>query len=140
LFDLFSAFRASAPPSGLFLVDLQATGLESSQPHRLGTMTNVLAPVWRSNNTLFGFVRQDDGALGLRSIDPAAATIRDVGVRLQVGVGQGGGLAAHWDANNGRVLLLSRPSSSTIASGAGLTGPLEAWLVSFSTAPETAPR
>jgi len=140
LFDLFSAFRASAPPSGLFLVDLQATGLESSQPHRLGTMTNVLAPVWRSNNTLFGFVRQDDGALGLRSIDPAAATVRDVGVRLPAGVGQGGGLAAHWDADNGRVLLLSRPSSSTSVSGAGLTSPLEAWLVSFSTAPETAPR
>jgi len=137
LFDLFSAFRASSPPSGLFLADLQATGLEVSLPRRLGTMTNVVAPVWRSNNELFGFVRQDDGALGLRSIDPATATVRDTGVRLQAGVGQGSGLAARWDADKGRVLLLSRRSSSTIVSG---SGPLEAWLVSFATTPDTGAR
>jgi len=131
LFDLFSAFRASSPPSGLFVADLQATGLEVSQPRRLGTMTNVVAPVWRSDNELFGFIRQD-GALGLRLMDPATATVRDAGIRLQPGVGQGSGLAAHWDAENGRVLLLSRRSSSAIVSG---SGPLEAWLVSFATTP-----
>ena len=140
MFDLFGAFSASAPPSGIFLADLDATGLDASQPRRLGALTNLLAPVWRSDDSLFGFVRQDDGTLGLRSVDPASALVKDVGVRLPSGVGKGSGLAARWDVENGRVLLLSRPSSSTIVSGTSLGSPLAGWLVSFATAATAAQR
>jgi len=137
LLDLFGALRPSAPPSGLFLADLATTGLAASQPHRLGTATNMLAPVWRDDGTILGLVRQDNGALALRTVDPGSGGSHDPGAQLPAGTGQGSGLAAHWDAQQRRALLLSRPSAgATTPAG---TAPLQAWLVSFVPAAPVAP-
>ena len=129
LLDLFSALRPSAPPTGLFLADLDAAGLAAAQPRRLGTIAGVAAPVWRDDHTLLGFVRQADGALALRTIDAATGAVRDPGAQLPTGVGQGTGLATHWDSERGRLLLLSHPATS--AAPAAGAGSLQAWLVSF---------
>jgi len=69
LFGIFSALRPSAPPSGLFMANLEASGLQDAQPRRLGTAINTFGLVWRSESALLGFARQDDGTLALRSID-----------------------------------------------------------------------
>ena len=123
LFDFFSAFRASVPQSGLFVANLEPPDINAGLPRRLGTVTNTLGPFWRSDTSLFGFALQEDGTLALRSIDAASGVVRDLGVRLPAGIAQGVGLAARWDTDRGRALLLSRPSSGT--------SPLRAWLVSF---------
>jgi hypothetical protein len=130
LFDFFGAFSAlrapSAPPTGLFVASVEASGLEATRPQRIGTAINTLGPVWRSENVLYSFARQNDGTLALRSIDPGSGATRNLGVRLPVSTGQGAGLAARWDTRHGYALLLSQPSN------AGTGGPsLQAWLVSF---------
>jgi len=128
LFDLFGALRASAPASGLFVVDLNASGVQASQPRRVGKLTGVVAPVWRQDGTLLSLVRQNDGALALRSIDTGGAT-SDPGAPLPVGALQGTGLAARWDTAHGRALLLTRPTTAN--SNAAGVAPLQAWLVSY---------
>jgi hypothetical protein len=65
LFGIFGALRPSAPPSGLFV----ATP-DDGQARRLGTSINTFGPLWRSETSLNGFVRRDDAALALRTIDP----------------------------------------------------------------------
>jgi hypothetical protein len=126
-FGVFSALRASsAPPSGLFMASVEASGLETAHPRRVGTAINTLGPVWRSQNALYSFARQDDGTLALRSIDPTSGATHDLGVRLPAGTGQGAGLAIRWDTRHGYALLLSQPSN---AGTGGLS--LQAWLVSF---------
>jgi hypothetical protein len=130
LFGLFGALRAAAPPSGLFLANLGGADLAAVQPRRIGTAINTAGPVWRSETTLFGLARQDDGTLALRSIDTTTGAVRDLGVRLPAGTGQGLGLSARWDTRHGRALVLARPSA-TGAVGNAASGPLQAWLVSF---------
>ncbi len=132
-FGVFGALRASAPPSGLFVANLEASGLQAVQPHRLGSSINTVGPVWRSEGVLYGLARQDDGTLALHSIDPTTGAVRDLGVRLPAGTGQGTGLAARWDVNHGSALLLSHPSN-----GAGDSASLQAWLVSFVSPSSTA--
>jgi hypothetical protein len=131
LFGLFGALRAAAPPSGLFLANLAASDLAAVQPRRLGTAINTAGPVWRSETTLFGLVRQDDGTLSLRSIDATSGAARDLGVRLPAGTGQGLGLSARWDIRHGHALVLARPSTAGAAGSTASSGPLQAWLVSF---------
>jgi hypothetical protein len=126
LFGIFSALRPSAPPSGLYMARLEASGLQDAQPRRLGTAINTFGPVWRSESALLGFARQDDGMLALRSIDPTSGAVRDLGVRLPAAVGQGTGLAAHWNTSHGYALLLSHPSN-----GGTVGVSLQGWLVSF---------
>jgi len=126
IFGIFGSLRASAPPSGLFVANLQASGLQAVQPHRLGSSINTFGPVWRSEGVLYGLARQDEGSLALRSIDPATGAVRDVGVRLPAGTGQGTGLAVRWDTSHGDALLLGHPSNGGIDDAS-----LQAWLVSF---------
>ena len=132
LFGIFGALRPAAPPAGLFMADLDASGLADTQPRRLGTSINNFGLVWRFETTLFGLARQDDGTLALHSIDPTSGAVHDVGVRLPTGTAQGTtGLSARWDARHGSALLLARaPGGGTSAARAG-RGPLQAWLVSF---------
>jgi hypothetical protein len=131
LFGLFGALRAAAPPSGLFLANLAGADLAAAQPRRLATAINTVGPVWRSETTLFRLARQDDGTLTLRAIDAASGAVRDLGVRLPAGTGQGLGLSARWDTRHGRALVLARPSvAGTVGNGAS-GGALQAWLVSF---------
>jgi hypothetical protein len=128
---MFNALRPAAPPSGLFIVDLEKTsGFADSQPRRLGTAVNNFGPVWRSDSTLYGFARQGDGTLALHSIDPASGLVQDLGVRLPGTIAQGmSNLSARWDARHGNALLLgSAATGGTFELGAG---PLQAWLVSF---------
>jgi len=132
LFGIFNALRPAAPLTGLFVANLEASGLDSVQPRRLGPATGTLGPAWRSQNTLLGFARQDDGTLALRSIDPTAGEARDLGVRLPASVAQGAiGLSARWDLRHGRALLLARASTSGTRGASAGRGPLLAWLVSF---------
>jgi PEGA domain len=132
LFGIFGALRPAPPPAGLFMADLQASGLQGAQPRRLGTAINNFGLVWRFETTLYGFARQDDGTLALHSIDPVSGAVHDLGVRLPAGIAQGmTGLSARWDARHGSALLLARaPGGGTSAAAAG-GGPLQAWLVSF---------
>jgi hypothetical protein len=120
--------RAPAPASGLFVSDFDASSVQTTQPRRLGKLTGVVAPVWRQDGTLLSFIRQNDGALALRTIGPGGAT-NDPGAPLPAGAIQGAGLAAHWDPAHGRVLLLSR--TTTTNSNAAGVAPLQAWLVSY---------
>jgi hypothetical protein len=131
-FGFFGALRPAPPALGLFVVDVEASGLGGMQPRRLGSITGVVGPVWRSDGNLSGFVRQDDGTLALRSIDPDSGTLHDAGVRLPAGAGQGTGLAARWDGGHGYALLLSRPNTLSVGSSANSAiASLQAWLVSF---------
>ncbi|HEX9373648.1 MAG TPA: hypothetical protein VF897_21720, partial [Roseiflexaceae bacterium] len=132
LFGIFGALRPAAPPAGLFMADLDASGLADTQPRRLGTSINNFGLVWRFETTLFGLARQDDGTLALHSIDPTSGAVHDVGVRLPAGTAQGTSrLSARWDARHGSALLLARaPGGGTSGARAG-GGPLQAWLVSF---------
>ena len=125
-FGIFSTLRPSAPPSGLFMANLAASGLEDAQPRRLGTSVNAFGPAWRSERTLLGFARQNDGTLALWSIEPTSGAVHDLGVRLPAGAAQSAGLSARWDMRHGRALLLSHPPNS----GTGGSS-LQAWLVSF---------
>ena len=131
LFAIFSALRPSAPPSGLFMANLEASGLQDAQPRRLGPAINTFGPVWRSESALLGFARQDDGTLALRSIDPTSGAVRDLGVRLPTGTAQGVGVSARWDTRHGYALLLAHPSASGTSGASVGGGPLQAWLVSF---------
>jgi hypothetical protein len=130
LFGIFGALRPAAPPSGLFVADLQASGPADAQPRRLGTALNIFGPVWRSGTTLLGFGRQKDGTLALFDIDPSSGAVHDLSVRLPAGTAQGtAGLSARWDARHGRALLLAHtPDGATFNVGGD---PLQAWLVSF---------
>ena len=82
-FDLFGALRAPAPASGLFVVRPRCVWCSDTQPRRLGKLTGVVAPVWRPDGTLLSFIRQNDGALALRTIGPGGAT-NDPGAPLPV--------------------------------------------------------
>jgi hypothetical protein len=126
IFSIFSVLRPAAPPSGLFMANLEASGLEDAQPRRLGTSVNAFGPVWRSENVLLGFARQNDGTLALWSIEPTSGVVRELGVRLPAGTAQAAGLSARWDTRHGYALLLSYPPNT----GTGGSS-LQAWLVSF---------
>jgi hypothetical protein len=120
--DVFSALRPAAPPSGLFVVDLDSAAPGFGQPHRIGTQTGTAAPVWRDASTLLGFARRNDGSLLLRSMDVSSGVAHDTGAEFPPGTAQGAGLGARWDVAHGRALLVTR---------AGSTPDLQAWLVSF---------
>jgi hypothetical protein len=126
--DFFAALRPSAPPSGLFVVDMDATGPGDGQPHRIGTQTGTAAPVWRDASTLLGFARRDDASLLLRSIDVSSGVAHDTGAEFPPGAARGAGLGARWDVARGRALLVTRAGTST---SGGPTSDLQAWLVSF---------
>jgi hypothetical protein len=113
------------------MADLKAARLDSGQPRSLGTAINTFGPVWRSESALYGLGRQDDSTLALRSIDPGSGAVRDLGVRLPAGTGQGSGLAVRWDTRYGRALLLSHPPTGATVGSDMPGGPLQAWLVSF---------
>jgi PEGA domain len=126
-FGVFSALRApSSPSTGLFMASVEASAIDAARPRRIGTTNNALGPVWRSENALYSFARQNHGTLALRSTDPSTGATRDLGVRLPASTGQGAGLAARWDTRHGYALLLAHPSND----GTGGTA-LQAWLVSF---------
>jgi hypothetical protein len=127
-FDLFGTLRPPEPTSGLFVVDLDASGIKAGQPRRFGTLTGVAGPVWRQDGTLLSFARDNDGTLALQSIDAAGAA-HAPGAPLPEAAVQGSGLAARWDIEHGRALLLS--GSTTTSSNAGSVTPLQAWLVSY---------
>lgn len=132
LFGIFSSLRPSAPPSGLFVANLEASGLQDAQPRRLGTALNTFGPVWRSDSALLGFARQEDGTLGLRSIDSASGALRDLGARLPSVTAQGApGLSARWDARHGYALILAHAAAGGTFEPTIGGGPLQAWLVSF---------
>jgi hypothetical protein len=133
LLDLFGALRTSAPPSGLFLADLNAQGTQASQPRRLGKLTGVVAPVWRQDGSLLSFVRQNDGALALQAIDQNGA-VHGPAAPLPKGAIQGNSVAARWDSERGRALLLSRPAPTNV--NADGVAPLQAALLSYMTSPE----
>jgi hypothetical protein len=40
-FGIFSGLRHPAPPAGLFMADLEASGLDAAQPRRLATSVNT---------------------------------------------------------------------------------------------------
>jgi hypothetical protein len=132
LFGLFGALRPSAPPSGLFTAALPGSGLEDLQPRRLGSAINNFGLVWRFPGTLYGFAREDSGALALHSIDPTSGTVRDLGVRLPPGTAQGTtGLSVRWDALHGNALLVAHASDGGTPGASAGGDPLQAWLVSF---------
>jgi hypothetical protein len=126
--DVFSALRPAAPPSGLFVVDIDSTAPGAGQPRRVGTITGTAAPVWRDASTLLSFGRRDDGSLLLRSIDPSSGVAHDTGAEFPPGTAQGTGLGARWDVAHGRALLVTRGSTGTPESS---TPDLQSWLVSF---------
>jgi hypothetical protein len=131
-FGIFGALRPAPPVSGLFMANLEGSGLVDAQPRRLGTAINNFGLVWRFPTTLYELAREGDGTLALHSIDPASGVVHDLGVRLPAGTAQGtGGLAVRWDTRHGLALLLAHASGGG-SSGAGAGGgPLQAWLVSF---------
>jgi hypothetical protein len=135
VFDIFGALRPPTALSGLFVLDLNPAG-SATQPRRIGSLTNLAAPVWRDESTIYGFARQDDGSLSLQAVDIANGTMRDTGARIPPSIVQGGGLAARWDVEHGRALLLTRPNAG--ASSASVGG-LQAWLVSFLSSSEARP-
>jgi hypothetical protein len=126
--DVFSALRPAAPPSGLFVVDMESAEPGAAQPRRVGTITGTAAPVWRDASTLLGFARHDDGSLLLRSIDVSSGVAHDTGAEFPPGTAQGTGLGARWDVTHGRALLVTRAGTSTSANS---VSDLQAWLVSF---------
>jgi hypothetical protein len=130
LLDIFGTLRPAAAPAGLFVVDLGVDG-SAAQPRRIGTVTGLSAPVWRDSATIYGFVRLDDGALGLQSVDVEKGSASDTGARIKSGVVQGTGLAARWDVAHGRAALLTQQKPP--AAG------LQAWLVSFLPVSEVLP-
>jgi hypothetical protein len=54
LFDLFGTLRTSAPASGLFVVDLNASGVQATQRRRLGKLTATRSgeKVWAMSQRL----------------------------------------------------------------------------------------
>jgi hypothetical protein len=126
--DVFSALRPAAPPSGLFVVDMDSAEPGAAQPRRVGTITGTAAPVWRDASTLLGFARHDDGSLLLRSIDMSSGVAHDTGAEFPPGTAHGTGLGARWDVVHGRALLVTRGSTGTPESS---TPDLQSWLVSF---------
>jgi hypothetical protein len=92
--DVFSALRPAAPPSGLFVVDMNSTEVGAGLPRRIGTLAGTAAPVWRDASTLLGFARHDDESLLLRSIDVASGVAHDTGAEFPPGTAQGTGLGA----------------------------------------------
>jgi hypothetical protein len=131
IFDLFDSLRPSAPPSGLYVAGPGPSGADA-MPRRLGSATNTIGPVWRSSTILFGFARQNDGTLSLRSIDSTSGAVQDLGVRLPAGTGQGtAGLFARWDTRHGEALLLGRQSTGAALNASTDGGSLLAWLVLF---------
>jgi hypothetical protein len=126
VFGLFSAPRTSTTSlAALFMANVESSGLDTARARPVGTATNILGPVWRSEHALYGFTRRDD-VLALRSIDPTSGATHDLGVRLPATTGHGAGLAARWDTRRGRALLLAHPAK------VGTSGTsLQAWMVSF---------
>jgi hypothetical protein len=136
-FDIFAGLRPSVPPLGVFVATVGGSTAGNTVPRRLGTATNLVAPVWRDgpgDGTLLGLVRQEDGAIGIRAVDAATGKVQDLDARLPAGTGEGTGLAARWDAERGRALLLTR-ASNAVTTTSVKPGPLTIWLVSFITPP-----
>src|SRR6185437_4446523 len=110
----------------------KTSGLADTQPRRLGTAINNFGLVWRSESTLLGFARQEDGTLALHAIDPTSGVVKDLGVRLPAGTAQGtNGLSVRWDARHGYALLLGHSTNGGIVASSASDAPLQAWLVSF---------
>ena len=99
-------------------------------------MTGIAAPVWPDESTILGFSRRDDGSLSLRTADISTGSVRDTGAHIPPGTAQGSRLAARWDVEHGRALLLARfAAGGTEQSASGL----QAWLVSFVPSTEVRP-
>jgi hypothetical protein len=131
-FGILGPLQPTAPPSGLFMADLQASRLGDAQPRRLGTAINNYALGWRSQTTLYSFAREDDGTLALHSVDPTSGAVHDLGVHLPAGTAQGARrLSVRWDARHGNALLLAHAADSGSSGLSPSSGPLQAWLVSF---------
>jgi hypothetical protein len=134
---MFAGLRQTVPPLGLFVATVGGSTAGNTAPRRLGTATNLVAPVWRegpADGTLLGLVHQEDGTIGIRSVDAASGKVQDLDARLPAGTGEGMGLAARWDTERGRALLLTRASNAMTTSSVK-PGPLTIWLVSFVATP-----
>jgi hypothetical protein len=132
-FDIFAGLRQTVSPLGLFVAAVDGSTAGNTAPRRLGTATNLVAPVWRdgpADGTLLGLVHKEDGALGIRSVDAASGEVQDLDGRLPAGTGEGAGLAARWDTVHGRALLLTR-ASNAVSTTSVRPGALAIWLVSF---------
>jgi hypothetical protein len=136
LFGLLGLGRApGAVPGGLFVVTPSTPALASGDAARLGSVTGILALAWRSGGSaldgapLVGLVRDADGAIGLRAVDPTSGALQDLHVRLPADVAPGvTTIGARWDLAHARALLLARsPDRSAPAETDGI----EAWLVDF---------
>jgi hypothetical protein len=136
-FDIFAGLRQTVPPLGLFAAAVDGSTAGNTSPRRLGTATDLVAPVWRdgpADGTLLGLVHQEDGAIGIRSVDAASGKVQDHDGRLPAGTGEGTGLAARWDTERGRALLLTR-APNAVTTTSVKPGPLTIWLVSFIASP-----
>jgi hypothetical protein len=132
-FDILAGLRQTAPALGVFVADVGGSTAANASPRRLGTATDLVAPVWRdgpADGTLLGLVHKEDGAIGIRSVDAASGEVQDLDGRLPAGTGEGAGLAARWDTEHGRALLLTR-ASNAVTTTSVKPGPLTIWLVSF---------
>ena len=132
-FDIFAGLRQTVPPLGVFVGIVGGSTPANTAPRRLGTATNIVAPVWRDgpgDGTLLGLVHQEDGAIGIRSVDTASGKVQDLDAHLPAGTGEGTGLAARWDTERGRALLLTR-AANAVTTTSVKPGPLTIWLVSF---------
>jgi hypothetical protein len=131
--DLFAALQVSAPSLGLFVTDLSPNNLEATQPRRVGTATNLLAPLSRPDGTVLALGRRGD-VLTLSTVDVETGKAQDLAVQLPTDTALGSsGIAGRWDDNRGRMLLVSHMAAAFGSNTAG--GPIQAWLVSFVPAP-----
>jgi len=119
------------------LADLSPSNLQESQPRRIGTASNLVAPLWRSDGTVLAVGPQGDG-LALRAVDIVTGKVQDLAAQLPPTAGQASGIAARWDLDRGRMLLLSH--AATTVGITTHTGVVQAWLVSFVPVPAATPR
>jgi hypothetical protein len=140
LFSLLGGAQTNTG-TGLYLADLAAPALAPDQRRRLGTSTDVSAPVWlrtalgSAHSPVLGIPSAGGGApLGLRSIDPGSGQVDNLDISLGGDVAVGATtIGAQWDGDRGQALVFARRGSGTGLLGTTGVAPLDAWLVEFAT-------
>jgi hypothetical protein len=142
---LLGFLNLGGPPvdtsTGLFLAAPAAPQLAPEDQRRVGNTLGLLSPVWRTDDRHSGggmalaFARSDDNGqpLVLRAVDLGSGRVQDTGIRLPADVAARSGPGVRWDAQHGRALIFSRPSSANRGLAAASTDSLlDVWLVQFS--------
>jgi len=80
-----------------------------TDPHRVGDIEPVFAPIVRDDGVLLTLARSDNDMLVLRPVDPNGRVLAE----QRLGLSVSGAYAARWDLAHGQLLILS-------ASGTGL--------------------